>query len=124
MGRENLALLGAVLESTETNKVGTYLIVTPPDVKWKIDGKGVYRGTIQVLKTAATNGNVINGSGSGVINPSGDDDWNMENAGNFIRQNDESEEITISGIIPPGTPGTFTMKVKIKNSGQSVWDVA
>jgi hypothetical protein len=119
MGRENVAVLGCTLKSTESSKNGTYVIQTLPDLKWAIKNKGVYRGPITVIVSGATDGTVQGGSGTGVINPSGNDDWNMENKGKPIRENDESEEITISGTIPPSTPGTFTMKVKVEKSGQT-----
>jgi hypothetical protein len=123
MASENIAVLGCTLESTEQSKSGTYVIATLPSTKWKIGNKGVYRGPITVTITGATDGSVQGGTGSGVINPSGDDNWTMEKKGKLIRKDDESEEITISGTIPPSTPGTFTMKVKVSDAGQNKWSV-
>lgn len=97
---------------------GDVKITSDPSQFVKINGKGVYKGTLNVTVSNWTNGTISNGSGSGVIKA--DAKYMKVDGENVLLLGAKSESISITGTTqtPPYT-STTTDTFTIIDAGQS-----
>lgn len=120
------AVEGCTLELSSGS--GMIQINTSPSTKGKVQGKGIYKGTMNISVSGFTSTNIptwipSSGSGSGVI--IGSATKNMLEKQPIIKEED-SCTITINGQMKTGmstSPATDVITVKITNAGQSVMKV-
>jgi|GEM_PF-3846592 len=123
---KNAVVEGCTLELSSGS--GMIQINTNPSTKGSVQGKEIYKGTMNISVSGFTSTNVPSwipgsGSGNGVI--IGSATKNMLENQPIIKEED-SCTITINGQKQTGTntsPATDVITVKITNAGQSVMKV-
>lgn len=115
---KNIAVKGCTL--TLSVGVGTVSITSPESTTTNLEGKGCYSGplNVSVSNFADTTTQIVQGTGSGVINPSS---TKVKVDGKFVVLEGDSCDVLVSGIHSvSGSPLTQTVNVKISNAGQSI----
>lgn len=123
---KNAVVEGCTLELSSGS--GMIQINTSPSTKGSIQGKGIYKGTMNISVSSFTSTNIpswipSSGSGNGVI--IGSATKNMLEKQPILKEED-SCTITINGKKKTGSstsPATDVITVKITNAGQSVMKV-
>lgn len=115
-----IAVNGATLKlsaGTATEKE----ITSSPSSSSKIEGNGIYNGTINVQISGFVGSTVVSqtGGGSGSINGTAS---KVKVDGNpVVLKGDESGDILIIGTDPYGNPAQETITVSIDDPGQDLW---
>lgn len=123
---KNAVVEGCTLELSSGS--GMIQINTSPSTKGSVQGKGIYKGTMNISVSGFTSTNVsswISGSGSGNGVIIGSSTKNMLEKQPILKEED-SCTITINGQKKTGSstsPATDVITVKITNAGQSVMKV-
>ena len=98
---------------------GNAIITGSPSQKCTQDDVPIYEGNmLAVTVSNCSNGTCGNASGSGFIR--GSSEKTNTDANGVIREDDESDDITVNGtlIASPHSACSFTVKVKVQNAGQ------
>jgi hypothetical protein len=117
MAAKELAVQGCTLE-IQTPVSGNASITSSPSTKVKADNKGVYKGTVLVSVSGASQGNCQGASGVGSFTTTAQK-CKVENE-TPLRKDDEAT-VTCNGTDPTqgGAPCSFSATVKVSDAGQN-----
>lgn len=121
MSESLIAVQGAVLIPKEAGVTASLLITTPPDPKWNINDKKIFKGILSIQITGAVEG-ACTQSATQITTLQGDADWNI-NGEDIVRENKEGNTVTINGTLPNSSSCSFALTPKIQSAGQTKWKV-
>ena len=122
MAENFIAVQGAILIPKEPPVTAALTIVTPPDPKWNIDNKKVYKHQLTILISGAAQGTCLQ-TGTTTTTLDGDGDWNIDGS-DLVRENKDGQTVTINGTdTVTSAPCSFSLTPKIQSAGQQTWKV-
>jgi len=104
-------------DATLSASAGSASITASPSTKDKLNGKGIFSGSMGVSVSGATQGSCVTASGAGSISPTATKD-KAEGAA-VIRKGD-STSVSVTGVDPSqmGAPCNFSVDVEVDDAGQ------
>lgn len=118
---KSIAVQGCSLEIVEEGKSALSITIsTSPSTDVKFDGKGAYRGTVQIAISGYTGGSIVSASGA-TVTPgtlSGSAQHVKIDGNSAVLEGDTSDVITVEGYDSMGHLVPDTCTVKISNAGQ------
>lgn len=119
MAKKELAVEGCTLE-IQSPVSGNASITSSASSKFKISNKGVYKGTVLVSVSGASQGNCQSASGVGSFTTTAQK-MKVENE-TPLREEDEAT-VSCSGTdVSTGAACNFSATVKVSDAGQDKWE--
>jgi hypothetical protein len=116
-----IAVDGATLKLSAGTATGKE-ITSSPSSNSKIEGKGIYNGTINVKISGYSGSTVATQTGGGLGTIDGTASKTKVDGNPVVLKGDESGDILITGNFSNGNPGAQeTIKVSIDDPGQDLW---
>lgn len=115
-----IAVDGATLKLSAGTATGKE-ITSSPSSNSKIEGNGIYNGTINVKISGFVGSTVVSQTGGGIGTISGTASKVKVDNNPVVLKGDESGDIVIIGTNSGGSYAQETIKVSIDNPGQDLW---
>ena len=115
-----IAVNGATLKLSAGTATGK-TITSNPSTKTKIDGNGVYKGTINVKISGYVGSTVVAQTGGGSGSITGTASKVKVEGSPVALKGDKSGNILITGTDTYGNPAQETITVSIDDPGQDTW---
>lgn len=121
--QKEIAVDGATLRITTAGVTGSVTInAGQASIKWLVQGKGIFSGTISVTLNSATKGShtlpspipgTLNGDSSNLLENGADSAARKDNAGNTF--------ISVTLVNPPALPITTDIDFEVDDPAQDKW---